>query len=179
MTIRNTPINGIHVLEAQHIEDHRGFFARTWCARELESADLSITIAQCSISFNKRKGTTRGLHYQVPPSQEHKIVRCTMGSIYDVAVDLRPTSPTYLQWFSIELSAQNRLALYVPPGCAHGFQTLADDSEVFYMISEPYNPDSARTIRWNDPLIDVSWPQKDDVIISQNDLLAPLFDAAI
>lgn len=149
---------GAYVVELDHVEDERGFFARTWCQREFEGCGLNPKLAQCNISFNQRLGTLRGLHYQVAPHEEAKLVRCTMGAIFDVIVDIRPDSPTYSRWFGLELSAENRTALYVPESFAHGFQTLEDNSEVFYQMSEFYHPESARGIRWDDPAFGIPWP---------------------
>jgi dTDP-4-dehydrorhamnose 3,5-epimerase len=138
--------------------DERGFFARTWCREEFEAHHLNPELAQCSTSFNKRRGTLRGLHYQDDPYAEAKLVRCTRGAIYDLIVDVRPGSKTFKQWLSVELTADNLLMLYIPEGFAHGFQTLEDDTEVFYQISEFYHPECSRGIRWNDPLFDLRWP---------------------
>ena len=136
----------------------RGFFARTWCRREIEQLGLCADIAQCSISVNLRKGTLRGMHLQGPPHEETKIVRCVKGAIFDVVLDLRRDSPTFLRWHGVELSSANRLALYIPAGCAHGFQTLDDDCEVAYQISEFYHPECSRPVRWNDRAFGIEWP---------------------
>jgi dTDP-4-dehydrorhamnose 3,5-epimerase len=152
------PIAGAYLIEPDRLEDQRGFFARTWCREELAARGLVTELAQCSISFNRRKGTLRGMHYQVAPHEETKIVRCTMGALWDVLVDLRPDSPTYRQWTAAELTAENRRQLYIPAGCAHGFQTLTDDTEVLYLISESYHPESARGVRWDDPKLGIAWP---------------------
>jgi len=149
---------GAYVVEAEPIKDERGFFARVWCRQEFQRLGLCALIEQSSVSFNERRGTLRGMHFQVSPHEEVKVVRCTQGSIHDVIVDLRAESPTYCQWFAMELSAQNGKMMYVPPGFAHGFQTLSDRSEVFYQISEAYHPDSARGVRWNDPAFRIEWP---------------------
>jgi dTDP-4-dehydrorhamnose 3,5-epimerase len=159
-----TSLPGVVLVSPEKHTDDRGFFARTWCAREFESRGLSPSLAQCSISFNARKGTLRGLHYQAEPFAETKVVRCTMGSIYDVVVDLRRESPTFRRWIGVELSATNRRMLYIPAGLAHGFQTLEADTEVFYQISEFYVPEAARGVRWNDPAFAIEWPAGDRIM---------------
>ena len=146
------------IIEPTPIADARGFFARTWCRREIEQLGLCADIAQCSISVNLRKGTLRGMHLQGPPHEETKIVRCVKGAIFDVVLDLRRDSPTFLRWHGVELSSANRLALYIPAGCAHGFQTLEDDCEVAYQISEFYHPECSRPVRWNDRAFGIEWP---------------------
>jgi dTDP-4-dehydrorhamnose 3,5-epimerase len=153
-----TLLNGAYIIVPEFHEDERGAFARTFCQKEFREHGLRDCIVQCNISFNKKKGTLRGMHYQTAPHEEAKLVRCTAGAIYDVIVDLRQTSPTYRKWTSVELTAANRLALYVPEGFAHGFQTLCDDSEVFYQMSEFYHPECAGGFRWNDPKFDIQWP---------------------
>jgi dTDP-4-dehydrorhamnose 3,5-epimerase len=156
--------------------DERGFFARTWCRQEFEAHHLNPELAQCSTSFNKRRGTLRGLHYQDDPYAEAKLVRCIRGAIYDLIVDVRPGSTTFKQWLSVELTADNLLMLYIPEGFAHGFQTLEDDTEVFYQISEFYHPECSRGIRWNDPLFDLRWPIEAR-IMSERDENFPDFKA--
>ncbi|MBI1280618.1 MAG: dTDP-4-dehydrorhamnose 3,5-epimerase [Anaerolineaceae bacterium] len=158
MIFRETPLSGAFVIEPNLIEDERGFFARTFDQHEFEVRDLNPCIAQCNISFNKKAGTLRGMHYQVEPYEETKLVRCTMGAIYDVIIDLRTDSLTFRQWFGVELSAQNRLMLYIPKGLAHGFQTLMDDSEVFYQMGTFYQPTAGRGIRWDDEALQIKWP---------------------
>ena len=153
-----TPLAGAYVVELEPVRDERGFFARSFCQEEFREQGLKPAIAQCNVSWNRRRGTLRGLHYQAAPHQEAKVVRCTRGAIWDVIVDLREGSPTRLRWHAIELSADNRLACYVPEGFAHGFQTLADDSEVLYQMSEFYHPDLARGLRWDDPKLGIRWP---------------------
>src|SRR5262249_17486140 len=147
-----------YIVDLQLLGDDRGFFARTWCQREFSEHGLDASLVQCSLSYSAQKGTLRGLHYQEPPFAETKLVRCTHGAIYDVIVDLRRESETFLQWIGVELTAQNRRGLVVPERFAHGFQTLRDDTEVFYQMSEFHAPDAARGIRWNDPLLGISWP---------------------
>jgi len=153
-----TPLHGAFVVDLERHEDKRGFFARSWCQEEFAQHGLETNLAQCNISFNACKGTLRGMHYQTKPYLEAKLVRCTMGRIFDVMIDLRPTSPTYTRWFSIELTAENHRALFIPVGFAHGFQTLADDCEVFYQMSEFFHPECARGVRWNDPAFGIDWP---------------------
>lgn len=154
--------------------DERGFFARTWCSREFEEHGLNPKLVQCSISFNVRRGTLRGMHYQAAPFAEAKLVRCTQGTIYDVVVDLRPDSPTFRQWTGARLSSENRHMMYVPEGCAHGFLTLEDETEVFYQMSEFYRAEAARGVRWNDPQFGIAWPEE-VVVISERDRTYPDF----
>jgi dTDP-4-dehydrorhamnose 3,5-epimerase len=155
--------------------DDRGFFARSWCQKEFEQQGLSPKVVQCNISFNARKGTLRGIHYQDAPYQEAKLVRCTRGSIYDVVVDLRPQSPTFKDWIAVVLTAENRNMLYVPEGCGHGFLTLQNDTEVFYQMSEFYHPELSRGVRWDDPAFQIVWPDKVEVI-SERDRTYPNFE---
>lgn len=164
MKFTDTPLKGAFLIDIEKLVDERGFFARSWCKREFAEHGLNPDLAQCSISLSKAKGTLRGMHYQVEPFQETKLVRCTKGSIYDVIVDIRPHSPTYARWFGIVLSAENRTSLYVPEGFAHGFLTLQDDVEVFYQISEFYSAEHARGFRWNDPHFGIEWPLPIEVI---------------
>jgi len=164
MLFIETPLSGAYVIDLELLEDDRGFFARVFCQREFEARGLETKVAQCSTSFNSLRGTLRGLHYQTPPAEEVKLVRCTMGSIHDVIVDLRPSSPTFQKHFAIHLSAANRRIVYIPKGFAHGFQTLEDNTEVFYQISEFYMPAFARGVRWNDPAFGIDWPVKDPIM---------------
>jgi dTDP-4-dehydrorhamnose 3,5-epimerase len=166
---------GAFLVDIDRHEDDRGFFARSWCATEFTERDLSVDIRQCSISFNARKGTLRGIHFQSAPHQETKVVRCTAGAIYDVLVDVRSESPTYREWLALELTAENRHQLYIPPGIAHGFQTLCDASEVFYQISNDFVSSSSQGIRWNDPAIGVRWPEPVPTTISERDRTFPDF----
>lgn len=168
MIFIETPLAGAFVIEPEPIEDTRGCFARTWCRREFEARGLETRIAQCSTSFNKRKGTLRGMHYQQPPFAETKIVRCTRGAIYDVILDLRPEARTFTRHFAVVLTAENRRMLYVPPGFAHGFQTLEDDTEVFYQISEFYSAEHAHGVRWNDPVFGIRWPDDERTIVDRD-----------
>ena len=158
MLFRETGVAGGYVVEPERMEDERGHFARTFSAAEFAQRGLDARVDQCSTSFNATVGTLRGLHYQAAPHGEAKLVRCTRGAIFDVMVDLRPDSPSYLRWFGLELSAENGCALFVPQACAHGFQTLADASEVHYQISTPYVPEAARGVRWDDSAFGVEWP---------------------
>ena len=168
MIFKGTDIDGVWVIEPERHDDERGFFARTWEPEEFRERGLNSDLAQCSISYNRARGTLRGLHYQAAPHEEAKLVRCTAGAIFDVAVDLRPDAPTFTDWFGVELSAENRLALFVPEGCAHGFLTLADDSEVHYQISQAYVPDAGRGVRWDDPAFAIRWPSE-VVVINERD----------
>jgi len=168
MKFIETPIKKVFVLELHRLEDERGFFARSWCREEFESRGLNPDLAQCSISFNKKKGTLRGMHYQIKPHEEAKVVRCTMGAIHDVVIDLKPGSPTLKRWFAVKLSAENHKMLYIPEGLAHGFVTLEDNSEVFYQISELYHPECARGVRWNDRAFGIKWPRKVNVIAERD-----------
>jgi dTDP-4-dehydrorhamnose 3,5-epimerase len=158
MRFADTGLEGAFLIEPERLQDERGYFARLYCEREFSARGLETRFVQCSTSFNRRRGTLRGLHYQAPPHEEAKTVRCTRGAIYDVIVDLRGDSRTYRSWYGVELSAENGCVLYVPKGFAHGFQTLLDDSEVFYQISEFYVPEAARTARWDDPAVGIRWP---------------------
>jgi dTDP-4-dehydrorhamnose 3,5-epimerase len=176
MRFVETRVSGVWVIEPERHEDERGFFARTWDADVFAEHGLSSRFVQSSISHNRSRGTMRGLHYQAAPHEEAKLVRCTAGAIFDVAVDLRPASTTYLRWFGCELSAENRLALYVPEGCAHGFLTLTDDSEVAYQISEFWTPDAGRGVRWDDDAFAIDWPGE-VAIINERDRAYPDFEA--
>jgi dTDP-4-dehydrorhamnose 3,5-epimerase len=168
MIFTPTSLKGAYLVDPELAQDERGAFARTFCQNEFRERGLRDFFVQCNISFNKKKGTLRGMHYQAAPHEEAKLVRCTAGAIYDVIVDLRPDSSTYRQWTSVELTAANRRALYIPEGLAHGFQTLCDDSEVFYQMSEFYHPECARGFRWNDPQFAIQWPTA-TLIISGSD----------
>jgi len=171
-----TTLKGAFVIEPDRIEDERGFFARTFCRREFDAYGLNSDLVQCSVSFNRKRGTLRGMHYQAAPHAETKLVRCTRGAIYDVIVDLRAQFPTFRQWIAVELSADNRLMLYIPPGLAHGFQTLQDESEVFYQMSEFHSPEHISGVRWNDPAFAIEWPIAIPVI-SARDQTHPEFAA--
>jgi dTDP-4-dehydrorhamnose 3,5-epimerase len=175
MRFQETKLPGVFEIQLDLNSDERGFFARSWCRSEFESRGLNPKLAQCSVSFNTRKGTLRGLHYQDAPYPEVKLVRCTTGSVYDVVVDLRPQSPTFKKWVGVVLSAAKRNLLYVPEGCAHGFLTLEDASEVFYQISEFYHPELSRGVRWDDPAFRVVLPEVVRVI-SERDRTYPDFE---
>jgi dTDP-4-dehydrorhamnose 3,5-epimerase len=177
MKFTATPLAGAHLVDMERLADERGFFARSFSTEEFSRHGLSAALQQCSVSFNGVRGTLRGMHYQADPDAEHKLVRCTAGAIFDVIVDLRPGSPSLHAWYGVELSADNRRALYIPPGCAHGFLTLTDAAEVFYMISAPYAPQSARGVRWNDPAFGIAWPFAPSVM-SGRDAAYALLDAA-
>ena len=158
MFFQETALVGAYIIDADMHHDDRGFFARTWCRNEFAERGLNPRLVQCNISFNLKKGTWRGMHYQLAPHEEAKLVRCTLGAICDVIVDLRPDSPTFKQYVTVELSAKNRRMLYIPERFAHGFVTLEDNSEIFYQMSEFYAPESARGFRWNDPVFAIDLP---------------------
>jgi dTDP-4-dehydrorhamnose 3,5-epimerase len=164
-----TSLAGATIVELEPQQDERGSFARTWCAREFAAAGLSADLVQCSVSFSHRKGTLRGMHFQRPPSREGKLVRCTAGRIYDAIIDLRADSVTLGRHFSLELDARSRRALYVPPGFAHGFQTLEDDTEVLYQMTDYYTPELAAGVRWSDPAFGILWPLAQPVIAARDD----------
>jgi dTDP-4-dehydrorhamnose 3,5-epimerase len=164
-----TKLEGAFVLEPERHEDERGFFARTWSREELAEHGLVPELSQCSISRNTHAGTLRGMHFQSEPHAEVKLVRCTAGAIFDVIVDLRPGSATHAEWVGVELTAETGTALYIPKGLAHGFQTLVDGAEVFYMISDPYVPEAASGVRWDDPAFGIDWPDADSRVINERD----------
>ena len=175
MIFNETELPGAYVIDPEPIEDPRGFFARTWSDEEFAGRGLETRVAQCNVSLTKRRGTVRGMHFQRPPHEEVKLVRCTRGALHDVIVDLRQGSSAFRRWIGVELSQENRRALYVPRGFAHGFQTLADDTEVFYMISEPHAPEAADGIRWDDPALGIVWPLGDPIEIADKDRSWPDF----
>ena len=172
MIFHGTKLPGAFEIHLDPKADHRGFFARTWCEKEFSGYGLNPRVVQCSISFNMRRGTLRGLHYQVAPCAEAKLVRCTRGAIYDVVVDLRLQSPTFREWIAVVLTDEKRNMIYVPEGCAHGFLTLEDESEVFYQMSEFHDAASSRGVRWDDPAFRIAWPGKVEVI-SERDRAYP------
>ena len=174
MTFLETPLNGAFVVDLEPKADERGFFVRVWCEEEFAAHGLDATVAQASLSYNRCRGTLRGLHYRVAPHAESKIVRCIRGAIYDVVVDLRPGSASYCQWFSVELTSDNRKSIYIPEGCAHGFQTLEDDTEVLYLMSKRYAPEAERGLRWDDRAIGITWPDVKTRIMSERDRNWPL-----
>jgi len=164
MRFTETPLKGAWTIDLEPRGDERGFFARAFCQNEFDAHGLKRDLAQANLSYNPKRATLRGMHYQIPPHAEVKIVRCTRGAIYDVIIDLRADSATRFQWFGVELSADNRTALYVPEGFAHGYQSLTEESEVFYLVTEFYAPGSERGIRWNDPRFAIRWPLPDPVL---------------
>ena len=161
-------VKDAYLIDLDRKVDERGFFARSYCRNEFAAHGLHPDFVQCNLSFNTRRGTLRGMHYQVRPNEEVKLVRCLAGAIYDVIVDLRPTSPTYKQWIGVELDAESRRMLYSPAGFAHGYLTLADNSEVLYQVSAFYSPESERGVRWNDPAFNIEWPMRPEVISSKD-----------
>jgi dTDP-4-dehydrorhamnose 3,5-epimerase len=168
MIFQETKLAGAFVIELEKFEDERGFFARSWSVREFTERGLEPRLAECNVSFNAKRGTLRGMHYQASPHGQAKLVRCTMGAIYDVIIDLRAGSPTFRQWVGVELTAGNRLMLYIPKDFAHGFQTLKDETEVFYQMSDVYVPASGRGVRWNDPAIRIEWPEGERLIAERD-----------
>jgi len=177
MTFQQTKLPGVFEIDLEPKIDERGFFARAWCVKEFEEHGLNPRLVQCNASLNHRKGTLRGMHYQEAPYAETKIVRCTRGAIHDVVLDLRPQSPTFKRWIATVLSAENRRMLYIPEGCAHGFLTLENDTEIFYQMSEFFHAESARGVRWDDPAFGIAWPAKVEVI-SERDRSYPDFGPA-
>jgi len=172
---RDTDIAGVHIVELEPQSDERGSFARSFCADEFTAAGIDLTVVQTNVSRNTRRGTLRGMHYQAEPAPEPKLVRCTKGSIFDVAVDLRPASPDFCRWTAIELSAEAYNGLYIPAGCAHGFLTLSDDAEVTYLMGAAYAPELARGVRWNDPAFAIAWPFEPETM-SEKDAAYADFD---
>ncbi|AJE04193.1 dTDP-4-dehydrorhamnose 3,5-epimerase [Geobacter pickeringii] len=173
MTFTETALKGAWIIDLQRIDDERGFFARSFCQDEFTARGLKTAVAQCNVSFNLKRGTLRGMHFQLSPKAEAKLVRCTRGAIYDVIIDLRPESATYCQWRAVELTADNRRALYIPEGFAHGFQTLADDSELFYQMFEFFAPECAAGVRWDDPAFGIDWPLPDPIMSEKDRGYAP------
>ncbi len=169
MLFIETKLKGAFVIELEKYSDDRGFFSRAWCQKEFKEQGINSRFVQANIGFSKNSGTIRGIHYQIAPFEEAKLVRCIRGAIFDVVLDLRPELPSFKQWFGVELSDENRKMLYVPEGCAHGYQTLVDNTEVFYQVSQVYSPESERGIRWNDPEFDIEWPIDEDLVISEKD----------
>lgn len=175
MLFIETKLKGAFVVELEKYSDDRGFFSRAWCQKEFKEQGINSQFVQANIGFSKNSGTIRGIHYQIAPFEEAKLVRCIRGAIFDVVLDLRPELPSFKQWFGVELSDENRKMLYVPEGCAHGYQTLVDNTEVFYQVSQVYSPESERGIRWNDPEFDIEWPIDEDLVISEKDQNWPDF----
>lgn len=175
MTFNETPLKGAFTIDIVPIEDERGFFSRTWAADEFTSRGLDPMVVQCNVAWNRVKGTLRGMHFQKPPFEEVKIVRCTRGALLDVIVDLRRESPTFCQWTSVELNADSRRMLYIPKGFAHGYLTLTDDVEAYYNVSAPYSPECASGVAWDDPAFGIRWPFP-PAVISKRDQSWPRFD---
>lgn len=175
MIITDTKLAGVFIIEPQQFTDERGFFAPSFRAREFASHAMVSQFVEHNISYSSRRGTLRGMHYQAAPHGQAKLVRCTRGAIYDVTVDLRPESATFKQWIGVELTAENRKMVYLPGDCAHGFQTLTDGSEVFYMVSSVYVPESGRGVRWDDPAFKITWPETEERILIQRDREYPNF----
>ena len=173
MIFKETKLKGAYIIELEPLEDERGFFARSFCQKEFAGHGLDLCIVQCNLSYNKKKGTLRGMHYQVPPYEEAKLVSCMRGALYDVIIDLREGSPTSCQWFAVELTAENYKLVYVPEGFAHGFQTLEDDTVVFYQMSEFYHPECARGVRWDTPAVGIKWPIKNHIISAKDRQFPP------
>ncbi|MBH5320634.1 dTDP-4-dehydrorhamnose 3,5-epimerase [Paenibacillus sp. GSMTC-2017] len=170
MKFTETKLKGCFIVELEPILDDRGFFARSWCSKEFATHGLHSSFVQCNVSFNERKGTLRGMHYQSYPYEESKLVRCTRGAIYDVVIDLRVDSPTYKQWIGVDLTEDNGAMIFIPEGFAHGFQTLIDRTEVFYHMGQFFHPEASYGIRWDDPIFGIRWPHEKDRIISDKDL---------
>ncbi len=175
MIFSETRLPGAFLIDLERREDDRGYFARAWCRREFAEHGLSTQIVQANISYNRLRGTLRGMHYQRAPYAEAKLVRCVRGAVYDVIVDLRPDSPTYLEWIAAELTAENGRAIYVPEGFAHGYQTLVADAETLYQVSEFYAPEAEGGARWNDPAFGIEWPEEGPQIVSEKDRSWPDF----
>ena len=172
-----TKLKGAFIIDPETFADERGFLARSFSAKEFESHGLNARMAECNISFSRNRYTIRGMHFQKPPFAQAKLVRCSKGAVYDVIIDLRPESPTFKQWIGEELTSENRRMLYVPEGFAHGFQTLVDDAEVFYQITNFYNPGSEGGVRWNDPAFGIEWRATDGITINERDRTYPDFKA--
>ena len=175
MLFKETKLKGVYIIEPEKSEDERGFLALSWAAKEFAAHSLDCRLVECNISLNRRKGTLRGMHYQAPPYAQPKLVRCTRGAIYDVALDLRPDSLSFKQWDAVELTQDNYLMFYIPAGCAHGYQSLVDNSEIFYQMSEVYVPQSARGVRWDDPAFGIRWPLQNSIISDRDRTYPPFF----
>jgi dTDP-4-dehydrorhamnose 3,5-epimerase len=179
MTFEQTTIAGVWIVTPDIFDDDRGQFVRAWMPGEFAERGLDTRIAQASAALTRERGSIRGMHFQVPPFDEAKVIRVVKGAVFDVAVDLRPESPTFRQWVGYELSDANRQVMYIPPGCAHGYQTLADDTEVFYFVSAPYSPPHQRGVRWNDPAFGIEWPLGSPTAIHERDAAYPDFSPAV
>ena len=178
MIFNETKLKNAFIIEIERSEDERGFFARAWDNKKFEEHDLNSKLVQCNISFNKKKGTLRGMHYQLPPYAESKLIRCTKGKIFDVIIDMRTRSETFTKWISVELSDINHKMIYVPEGFAHGFQTLEDNTEVFYQVTKEYSPSHEGGLRWDDSVFGIKWPL-DQKIISEKDSTWKPFESGI
>lgn len=179
MTFTQLPIHGARLVDLSPRVDDRGLFARMWCEEEFGAHGLSVNFVQCNTNFSHRAGTMRGLHYQTDPHGEIKLVRCIRGAVFDVIVDMRRESSTFMRWHGVELSEDNRRLLYVPAGCAHGFQTLRDQSEVLYAVSHPYTPSAERGVRWDDPLVGIDWPHAAERFLSPKDQTWPDIESVV
>ena len=175
MILTETKLQGVYIIDLEPQNDDRGFFGRTWCQQEFTERGLNPQLVQCNISYNIKRGTLRGMHYQSHPYQEAKLVRCTSGKIYDVIIDLRPDSTTFKKWLAFTLTGNSYRSIYIPEGFAHGFQTLEDNTEVFYQMSEFFHPEAARGVRWNDPEFQIEWPIE-SLIISEKDKNYPYWN---
>jgi dTDP-4-dehydrorhamnose 3,5-epimerase len=169
MIFKKTKLKGVFIIELEKHEDERGYFARVWCKNELKVNGLNSNLAQANTALSLQKGTLRGIHYQIAPYEETKIIRCIRGAVFDVVIDLRPNSITYCEWFGVKLSSDNHTMLYVPEGFAHGYQTLENYSEVFYLVSQIYTPGAEKGVRWDDPVFNIKWPEMSDLVISEKD----------
>ncbi|HST51630.1 MAG TPA: dTDP-4-dehydrorhamnose 3,5-epimerase [Pyrinomonadaceae bacterium] len=176
ITFTETGLRGAFVVEPERFDDERGFFARSFSDREFEAHGINPRLIECNISYNRRRHTLRGMHYQAAPHAQAKLVRCTRGAVFDVIIDLRPASPTFRRWLGLELTAENPRQLYVPEGFAHGFQTLKDDTEIFYQMSARYEPSSGRGVRWDDPAFGIEWPEAVERIMAARDREYPDFN---
>ena len=175
MIVTETKLAGVYIIEPRRFDDERGFFAPSFSATEFASRGMASVFVENNISYSNHRGTLRGMHYQTSPYGQDKLVRCTHGAIFDVVIDLRPGSPTFKQWISVELTAANRSMVYVPGDCGHGFQTLEDGTEVYYMVSQPYAPESCSGVRWNDPAFGIQWPDVGSRILLDRDRAYPDF----
>jgi dTDP-4-dehydrorhamnose 3,5-epimerase len=178
MIFTETKLKGAFIIDVKRLEDERGFFGRAWCKREFEQHGLNSNAVQANVSYNKVKGTLRGMHFQVAPYAEAKIIRCTSGALYDVIIDIRPESPTYKQWIGVELTEESMRMLYVPEGFAHGFVTLKDHTSAHYLVTQYYTPGSESGIRYDDPEFDIAWPIK-PTVVSEKDRAIPDFAGAV
>jgi dTDP-4-dehydrorhamnose 3,5-epimerase len=169
MKFLSTPLRDVRLIEPDTFSDERGHFLRAFCAREFHEAGIRWSVVQANLAGSRHKGTLRGLHYQAAPHEEGKLMRCIKGAIFDLVLDIRPDSDSFGKWYGAELSASNASMLYVPPGCAHGYLTLEDDTEVYYLVSEYYESEAERGIRWNDPQFSIDWPQKENLVLSEKD----------